>query len=42
MPSLKGVSHISLSVTDLDRSEAFYTQVLGFMRGQSVRAESAV
>jgi len=31
MPSFKGVSHVSLSVTDLDQSEAFYTQVLGFM-----------
>ncbi len=32
MPHLTGVNHISLSVTDLDRSEAFYTKVLGLVR----------
>lgn len=30
MPELAGISHIDLSVTDRDRSERFYTQVLGF------------
>jgi glyoxylase I family protein len=29
MPSVSGVSHASLSVTDLDRSEHFYSGVLG-------------
>lgn len=32
MPHLTGVNHISLSVTDLDRSEVFYTKVLGLSR----------
>ncbi|MBT3366787.1 MAG: VOC family protein [Nitrospina sp.] len=27
---LKGIHHIALNVTDLDRSEHFYTDVLGF------------
>lgn len=27
---LKGIHHIALNVTDLDRSERFYTDVLGF------------
>jgi catechol 2,3-dioxygenase-like lactoylglutathione lyase family enzyme len=30
MPELAGVSHIDLTVTDRDRSERFYTEVLGF------------
>jgi glyoxylase I family protein len=30
MPELKGISHIDLTVTDRDRSERFYTDVLGF------------
>lgn len=30
MPNLAGVSHIDLTVTDRDRSERFYTEVLGF------------
>ena len=30
MPDLAGVSHISLTVTDVDRSVAWYQQVLGF------------
>ena len=32
MPELAGVDHASLSVTDLDRSERFYTDVLGLLR----------
>jgi glyoxylase I family protein len=30
VPEISGVSHIDLTVTDLDRSLAFYTDVLGF------------
>ena len=32
MPELAGIDHASLSVTDLDRSERFYTEVLGLLR----------
>jgi glyoxylase I family protein len=30
-PHFRGVDHFSLTVTDLDASERFYTQVLGFL-----------
>jgi glyoxylase I family protein len=30
MPTFTGIDHLSLSVTDLDRSEDFYTRVLDF------------
>jgi glyoxylase I family protein len=30
VPELAGISHIDLTVTDVDRSERFYTEVLGF------------
>jgi glyoxylase I family protein len=30
VPKLHGISHIDLTVTDRDRSERFYTEVLGF------------
>jgi catechol 2,3-dioxygenase-like lactoylglutathione lyase family enzyme len=32
VPELAGVGHAGLSVTDLDRSECFYTDVLGLLR----------
>ncbi len=32
MPDFAGIDHASLSVTDLDRSERFYTDVLGLFR----------
>jgi catechol 2,3-dioxygenase-like lactoylglutathione lyase family enzyme len=32
VPELAGVDHASLSVTDLDHSECFYTDVLGLLR----------
>jgi catechol 2,3-dioxygenase-like lactoylglutathione lyase family enzyme len=31
-PSFSGVDHISLTVTDLDRSEIFYTDLFGLLR----------
>jgi len=31
MPRFAGIDHLSLSVTDLDVSERFYTEVLGFL-----------
>jgi glyoxylase I family protein len=31
VPELAGISHIDLTVTDVDRSERFYTDVLGFL-----------
>jgi catechol 2,3-dioxygenase-like lactoylglutathione lyase family enzyme len=32
VPDLAGVDHVTLTVTDLDRSERFYTRVLGLVR----------
>lgn len=36
MPSFTGVNHVALTVTDLDVSERFYTEVLGFRRALDV------
>ena len=36
MPTFAGVNHVALTVTDLDVSERFYTEVLGFRRALDV------
>ena len=36
VPELAGISHIDLTVTDVERSERFYTEVLGFEVGRRV------
>jgi len=37
MPSFAGVNHVALSVTDLDVSDRFSTDVLGFRRVLDIR-----
>ena len=39
MPTLAAYSHLSLSVTDLDRSTAWYCEVLGFEVDANVEGE---
>jgi len=39
MPKLTGTSHVDLTVTDLDRSIAFYQQVLGLAQLARLRSE---
>lgn len=39
MPTLAGFSHLSLSVTDLDRSTAWYCDLLGFTVDASVEGD---
>jgi glyoxylase I family protein len=39
VPDLAGISHIDLTVTDVDRSERFYTEVLGFRLVDRVEKE---
>ena len=36
MPTFAGVNHVALTVTDLDVSEHFYTEVLEFRRALDV------
>lgn len=36
-PTITGVSHIDLTVTDLDRSEAFYAELFGMSRALDAR-----
>ena len=38
MPEFAGIDHASLSVTDLDRSERFYTDLLGLFHARKLRA----
>jgi glyoxylase I family protein len=40
VPTLAGYSHLSLSVTDLDRSTEWYLQVLGFSVHSKVEGDS--
>ena len=39
MPDIKGLHHVSFSVTDLARSEAWYADVLGFEKVISVEGD---
>jgi catechol 2,3-dioxygenase-like lactoylglutathione lyase family enzyme len=40
VPELAGISHVDLTVTDVERSELFYTDVLGFrVVGRESRAD---
>ena len=38
-PTITGISHIDLTVTDLDRSETFYAELLGMSRLLDGRSE---
>jgi glyoxylase I family protein len=40
VPTLSGYSHLSLTVTDLERSTAWYQEMLGFVVDSSVEAET--
>ena len=39
MPTLAGYSHLSLTVTDLDKSTQWYTEVLGFSLDSHVQGD---
>jgi catechol 2,3-dioxygenase-like lactoylglutathione lyase family enzyme len=39
---LRAVSHVSLTVTDLDRSRAWYTEVLGWTEQAQGRGETTI
>ena len=39
MPTLAGYSHLSLTVTDLDKSTQWYTEVLGFSLDSDVQGD---
>ena len=39
VPELTGISHLDMTVTDVERSERFYTEVLGFRGVERVDKE---